>query len=370
MRARRRVGTRSRCGLDGIPEGEVAERPAGRDHGALPPARQQTGDRVVAVAEPEGHDRLAPVHPDHRDHGQQAPARTYWANVAPSDPGPVLGGRGGPQVSADPLTQLVVGREPGELAGQHVVGVRQQPVDAVGHEVVSAGAPHREHGHPCGSRLEGGDAERLEVCGREVGVGAVVQPAQVAPGRPAPGARPRPCPSTAGGSPYGGAAVPRPRWSPSAGSPGRGGRGPGPGRARVASGRLRETRRIAETTWTGLSRMPGEVVGASADAGLVDGAPADGPSVGETRHHAASTPLGTTSTWAPRATALTRAAAIVDTALSATPAAAHRATCPIALNSGAARSNTQWKVAVTGVPRPRATGTSSVAKGLTMPRCA
>ena len=120
----------------------------------------------------------------------------------------------------------------------------------------------------------------------------------------------------------------------------------------IASGRFRDTNRIAETTCTEPSWCVDAV---AAPPGC---------------HHAASTPLGTTSTRAPRAAADTRWAAIVDTALSATPRRAQRSRCPIARNTTADRSMTQWNVAATGSPTSSATGTRSVAKGLTTPRWA
>ena len=152
----------------------------------------------------------------------------------------------------------------------------------------------------------------------------------------------------AGSAPSAGAAGPHRRSSRAAAPPGRGWPGPRaapPARPAAACGSPAASRR---------RRAP--------DAGYP---PRRARSTG--RHHAASTPLGTTSTTAPRAAADTRAAAILDTAFSATPRPAQRERWPSARNTPVERAMTQWKVAVTGSPASRATGTRSVANGLTTP---
>ena len=254
-------------------------------------------------------------------------------------------------MSAHPGPQRGVAGQVGQRAGELGVAVGQQPVDAVDHEVVDPGAARGDHGQAGGPRLERGDAERLEPGGGQVDVGRPGAAGAAPPCRPARAARPSPARGCAGSAPSAGAAGRRRRWSRAAAPPGRGGRGRARSTPSVARGRLRVTRRIADTTCTGC-RAP-------TSARSVTG-----------RHHAASTPLGTTSTAAPRAAADTRAAAIRDTALRATPRPAQRARWPTARNTPVERAMTQWKVAVTGSPAPRATGTSSVANGLTTPRCA
>ena len=129
---------------------------------------------------------------------------------------------------------------------------------------------------------------------------------------------------------------------------------------RVATGRLRETRRIADTTWTGRGRGP----------------PPGRPRRARGRARPRRATTRRRRRWAPRMTGaspaaeLTRVAAMLDTALSATPRRDQRPRWPTARKTDADRSMTQWNVAVTGRPASRATGTSSVANGLTTPRWA
>ena len=240
-------------------------------------------------------------------------------------------------MSAHPGAQGGVAGQVGQRAREHDVARRRAARRRRRPRSRRPRCPRRDDRQPGGARLERRDAERLEPRRRS----GRRRPTACRSRSSSPVTRPGSStqsshPWSAGSAPCAPLSGPRRRSSRAAARRGRGPRAHPRSTASSGSGRLRETRRIADTTCTGCrtgSRVARRPAGRHA---------LDVDAVGHHRHRRRRR--------RPR-TRPQRLGRHVDTALRATPRAAQRARCPTARNTGASRAMTQWKVMAVGQAR-------------------